>query len=148
MAKSKKISLSKIIKETEVNREKAKKERIKCAYRDLLSLLENIHSAHRVSQESKMVTIHIFSSIARSESAIHNILETISGCKLDIPRLNINANHENGGRLHYDVIIYKPRTNLAATAVQINMPEGHLLTPEMLDDQYNALLDELRNRAK
>ena len=148
MARIKKISLSKIIKETEVNREKAKKERIKCAYRDLLSLLENIHSVHRVAQESKTVTIHIFSSIARSADAIHDILQTITKCDSDNPRLNINANHENGGRLHYDVIIYKPRTNLAATAVQINMPEGHLLTPEMLDDQYNALLNELRNRAK
>ena len=148
MAKSKKISLSKIIKETKDNREKAKKERITCAYRDLLSLLTNIHSADTVAQDSKTVTIHIFSSIARSENAICDMLETISGCKLDIPRLNINANHENGGCLHYDVIIYKPRTNLPATAVQFNIPEGHLLTPEVLDNEYKALLDELKNRAK
>ena len=148
MPKSKKISLSKIIKETEDNREKAKQERIRCAYSDLLSLLENIYSAHRVTQESKTVTIHILSSVARSANAIHEILQTITECNSDNPRLNINANHENGGRLHYDVIIYKPRTTLVAIAVQINMPEGHLLTPEVLDDQYNMLLNELRNRAK
>lgn len=146
MAKIKKFSLSKIIKETEDEYDKAKKESVKRAYRDLLSLLENVHSANLVAEGSR--TVHIFSSIARSADKIHDILQTINGYKSDNPRLWFKANHDNGGSLHYDVIIYRPKTNFAATAVNFKVPEDHLLTPEVLDNEYNALLNELRKLAK
>ena len=148
MSKSKKILLSKIIKETEYEHNKAKEESIKRAYRDLLSLLENIHSATRVIEESKTTTINIFSSIARPADEIHSILEIINKYRSDRPSLHIDANHDDGGRLHYDVTIYRPSTNCAATAVKFNTPENITLSDEELDNEYDALLCELRKRIK
>lgn len=148
MSKSKKILLSKIIKETEYEHNKAKEESIKRAYRDLLSLLENIHSATRVAEESKTTTIHIFSSIARPADEIHSILEIINKYRSDRPSLHIGANHDDGGHLHYDVTIYRPSTNCAATTVKFNTPENITLSDEELDNEYDALLCELRKRIK
>lgn len=146
MPKSKKILLSKIIEETESENMKAIEKSIKRAYKDLLDLLENIHSAKRVPEGS--ATIHIFSSIARSANEIYSIIRTINKYSSDTPRLYIKANHWDGGCLHYDVTIYRPRTNVAATAVQFNIPEKHILSDEELDNEYDALLCELRKRAK
>lgn len=146
MAKSKKILLSKIIKRTEDEYKKTQEENIKRAYGDLLTLLENVHSAKLGTIGNR--TVHIFSFVARPVDELHSIIRTINKYNIDNPRLHINRNHENGGRLHYDVIIYRPSTNLSAIAVQFNIPEDHLLTPEVLDNEYSALLDELRNRAK
>ena len=146
MSKSKKILLSKIIEETEHENKKAKEQSIKRAYRDLLSLLENVHSANRVPEGSG--TIHIFSSIARPADEIHHILQTINNYSSDSPRLHINANHDDGGHLHHDVTIYRPRTDVAATAVQFNIPEKHILSDEELDNEYDALLYEIRKRTK
>lgn len=146
MPKSKKILLSKIIEETESENMKAIEKSIKRAYKDLLDLLENIHSAKRVPEGS--ATIHIFSSIARSANEIYSIIQTINKYSSDSPRLYINANHLDGGCLHYDVTIYRPRTNVAATAVEFNIPKNHILSDEELDNEYDALLCELRKRAK
>lgn len=146
MPKSKKILLSKIIEETEHENKKAKEQSIKRAYRDLLSLLENIHSANRVPEGSG--TIHIFSSIARSADEIHHILQTINKYSSHTPRLHISANSDDGGHLHHDVTIYRARSNFAATVVQFNMPENQSLSDEELDNEYDALLCELRKRTK
>ena len=148
MSKSKKISLSKIIKETENEYNKAKEESIKRAYRDLLSLLENIYSATRIDECPKTTTIYIFSSIPRPADQIHSIIETINKYSSDRPQLYIEANHKNGGRLHYDVTIYRPSTNVAATAVRFNTLENSTLSDEDLDNEYDALLCELRKRIK
>lgn len=149
MAKSKKILLSKIIKNAEIEKKKEKDASIKTAYEELLKYLENVHSATIVSNQYTKAVIYIYSSIARSAERLSSILKIITGDNSSTPRLRIgnNAYGENQW-LHYDIIIYSPTSDVAATAVQINMPEGHLLTPEVLDDQYNALLNELRNRAK
>lgn len=146
MPKSKKILLSKIIEETEHENKKAKEQSIKRAYRDLLSLLENIHSANRVPEGSG--TIHIFSSIARSADEIHHILQTINKYSSHTPRLHISANSDDGGHLHHDVTIYRARSNFAATVVQFNVSENQSLSDEELDNEYDALLCELRKRTK
>lgn len=149
MAKTKKILLSKIIKNTEIDKKKEKDASIKKAYSELLKYLENIHSATIVSDQSTKVVIHIYSSIARSANRVSSILKTITGDNSNIPRLRIGNNiYSEKQWLHYDIIIYSPASDIAATAVQINMPKDHLLTPEVLDDQYDTLLNELRNRSK
>lgn len=146
MAKSKKISLSKIIKKTEDEYKKSQEENIKRAYGDLLTLLENVHSAKRGTIGNR--TVHIFSFVARPVDELISILRIINKYNIDNPRLNIKATYNDGGRLHYDVIIYRPSTNLSAIAVQFNKPEDSPLSDDELDNEYNALLDELRNRAK
>lgn len=149
MAKSKKILLSKIIKNTEIEKKKEKDASIKTAYEELLKYLENVHSATIVSDQYTKAVIYIYSSISRSAKRLSFILKIITGDDSSTPRLRIGNNvYGENQWLHYDIIIYSPTSDVAATAVQINMPEGHLLTPEVLDDQYNMLLNELRNRAK
>ena len=149
MAKTKKILLSKIVKNTEIEKKKEKDASIKTAYGELLKYLENVHSATIVSDQYAKAVIYIYSSIARSAERLSFILKIITGDDSSTPRLRVgNKVYGENQWLHYDIIIYSPTSDLAATAVQINMPEGHLLTPDVLDDQYNVLLNELRNRAK